>query len=34
MQRAWGGGGQRGTWNRAFNRAVLSADVCIEMHAS
>ncbi len=25
---------KRGTWNTAFNRAVLLADVCIEMDAS
>ncbi len=25
---------KRGTWNRAFNRAVLLADMCIEMDAS
>ncbi len=24
---------KRGTWNKAFNRAVLFADVCIEMDA-
>ncbi len=25
---------KRGTWNTAFNRAVLLADMCIEMDAS
>ncbi len=25
---------KRGTWNTAFNRAVLFADMCIEMDAS
>ncbi len=25
---------KRGTWNKAFHRAVLFADVCIEMDAS
>ncbi len=25
---------KRGTWNTAFNRAVLLADMCIEMEAS
>ncbi len=25
---------ERGTWNTAFNRAVLLADMCIEMDAS
>ncbi len=41
MQRPLGGGGggrgskyKRGTWNMAFNRAVLLADMCIEMDAS
>ncbi len=29
-----GAGAQRGTWNTAVNRAVLLADMCIEMDAS
>ncbi len=34
VQRPLEGQKERGTWNTAFNRAVLLADMCIEMDAS